>query len=275
MPKEDPWTDDKRPPLHKDNVFNRRADQLRNTAANMRAAMPAAQQSASQSLSQTYLRMAALQQQQQQQAAQQQSQAQPEVQHSYREGPPPTAYQAPLPNAPTQPTAEELERKAVFDSATMTFNLRSIMRMLQHELNRSQHYNRHLSVLMVELNGLKTIELSFGQVAYSLALSAAAIRLQETCSPVELVGRYSDSRFIVVCPERSPEDARLLAEHIRLSFKALSLHAQSQTVVPASIGFVSVAHGCTDIESLIAIADVGADTALERGENQICCAAEE
>jgi diguanylate cyclase (GGDEF)-like protein len=150
-----------------------------------------------------------------------------------------------------------------------------MMRLLQHQLNIARQYDRPLTVMIVALNGLKALELNQGLVAYSLALSAGAIRLYDHCTASDIVGCYTENRFMVICPERSPEQVRALAETILHAFNSSFLTAQVQVLIPASIGYVSVSHGCEDVESLIAIADVGADTAIELGENTICCAAEE
>ncbi|MGH9554003.1 MAG: GGDEF domain-containing protein, partial [Terriglobales bacterium] len=172
-----------------------------------------------------------------------------------------------------QLSQEEIEKKALIDSPTETYNLRSMVRMLQHEVNRSIQFNRPLSVMVVGLSQLKTVEGLNGLVAFTLALSAAATRIKAHCGVADLVGRYSEYRFMVICPERTAEDAMKLAEHIRMGFE--QSFANSQVSIPAAVGVASMSDGCEDVESLIAIADLGADMALERGDNRICRAAAE
>lgn len=271
---DDHWTDK---PGYKGNAFDRRVAGFR-TQTNMKAMSSSPQR---QLQNEAYLRSAAQAVEQAEKQAERQSQLQAlaqQVQSAQESASDirPVPAQAPMPVAAPQPqqqfNIDDLERKILFDAVTSTYNLRTVLRILQQDFKRSLQYNRPLSVMMVELNDLSLLEQNHGLVAYTLGLTGAAEILRAIATPADVIGRYSENRFIILCPERTLEDARAFAERIRDAFATNAIHMQYQFRIPASIGLSSVSEQCPDLESLIAIADIGADTALQSGDNKVCCA---
>jgi GGDEF domain-containing protein len=81
---------------------------------------------------------------------------------------------------------------------------------------------------------------------------------------------------MVVCPEMDEEQAAALAEKIRTVCEAIVVAHQWQNVqLSASIGIASLSPECNDVESFIALADLGADMVTENGGNGVFFAAGE
>lgn len=182
--------------------------------------------------------------------------------------------------SPPQPvremTNDEIDVRAFFDESSPTFNFRYLVRSLHRELVRCQRYNRPLSLLVVTVDRLAAIGMEYGMLAVDNTIKTISEAIVMSCrADVDMVGRYQEDRFMVLLPETPVSGAVVLAERLRKKCESLSItHQWHQIKLGISVGIAhSPAHG-SDIESLIAQADVAADIAQERGGNSICCAPE-
>jgi len=166
-------------------------------------------------------------------------------------------------------TQEQIEEKAFYDPLTNTHNFRFLVRMLDRELKRSRHFGRPLTLLVIALPSLKLVKAQYGLLPYSLALTGVAQTLLRGCGPVDLVGRYGDERFLYVCPEKTLAQAAEFAEHARSAFESLVIPCQYPIRLPPSIGIAAYNEEFTELESLIALADLGADLVIQRGGNGV------
>ena len=167
-------------------------------------------------------------------------------------------------------TDDEIEQRATFDSQTPAFNLRYVVRMLRHELVRSQFFGRTVSILVVSIDNFDKIETEATAVVVEKALDAVAHAVIFSCRPIDMVARYMQSRFLVVCPETEEQQATEFAEKVRKTCEQIAVSHQWQTHrVSASIGIACSSAECSDLESLLAMADLGADMVGERGGNGV------
>jgi diguanylate cyclase (GGDEF)-like protein len=164
-------------------------------------------------------------------------------------------------------TQEQIEERAFFDPLSNTYNFRYLVRMLDRELRRAYHYNRPLSILVVAIPSLKLVKAQYGLLPYSLALTGVAQTLLRGCGPIDLVGKYGDERFLYVCPEKTLSQVAEFAEQVRSAFESLVIPCQYPIRLPPSIGIATYNDEFRELESLIALADLGADLVIQRGGN--------
>jgi diguanylate cyclase (GGDEF)-like protein len=182
--------------------------------------------------------------------------------------------------APSEPVREladdEIDMRAFYDRGTPTYNFRYLIRNFRRELTRSYRYKRYVSILVVSIDNLERIGQEYGVLALDSAVAAAAEVLVNTCrSDVDMVGRYTEDKFIVLCPETPGRGAMVLAERIRKKFEGIAIQHQWHTIrVYASIGIAYFPGHGKDIESLIAQADLATEMVAERGGNGVSFAPE-
>jgi diguanylate cyclase (GGDEF)-like protein len=182
--------------------------------------------------------------------------------------------------APAEPvrelTDDEVDMRAFYDRQTPTYSFRYLVRNFRRELTRSYRYKRYVSILVVAVDNLNRIGQEYGVLALDSAIAAAADVLINTCrSDVDMVGRYMEDRFIVLCPETPGRGAMVLAERIRKKFEGIAIQHQWHTIrVNASIGIAYFPGHGKDIESLIAQADLATEIVCDRGGNGVCFAPE-
>lgn len=104
---------------------------------------------------------------------------------------------------------------AISDSLTGLANYRHLVDILQSELERSGRTNRAFSVLLMDLDGLKTINDRHGHVIGSRALCRVATILRLNSRSIDTAARYGGDEFALVLPETNVAAAEQVAERIR------------------------------------------------------------
>jgi diguanylate cyclase (GGDEF)-like protein len=104
---------------------------------------------------------------------------------------------------------------AISDSLTGLANYRHLVDILQCELERSGRTNRHFSLLLLDLDGLKKINDRHGHVIGSRALCRVATILRLNCRSIDTAARYGGDEFALVLPETSMAAAEQVADRVR------------------------------------------------------------
>jgi diguanylate cyclase (GGDEF)-like protein len=109
---------------------------------------------------------------------------------------------------------QQAKRLAVTDPLTGLANYRLLLERIDTEIKRYGRNGKPFSVLLLDMDGLKKINDTYGHVAGSLALSRMAEVLHSSCREVDTAARYGGDEFALVLPETSSEYARRVAERI-------------------------------------------------------------
>lgn len=172
-------------------------------------------------------------------------------------------------------TNQEVDARAFFDPQTQAYNFRYILRRLEHELARAKYFDRSVAVLVISIDTIKRMPAEWGQSPIDKALDLVAATLFSHSRPFDLIGRYTDDRFVLICPELSLDEVTKIAEDIRDACSVILVKHQWQELrLSVSIGIAISSPEFEDVESLIAIADVGADTVTQNGGNGFCFGAD-
>jgi diguanylate cyclase (GGDEF)-like protein len=170
-------------------------------------------------------------------------------------------------------TEDEIHERALYDLKTGVWNLRYIVTRLQYELYRAQHLQRPLCVMVVALDHFATIAMEYGTADKGIPALAAA--LFQNIGPLDMLGRFSEQRFLVICPEVGREQIEQHANQLREACsRATITHDRTSFNLTVSMGIAVLSAGIEDAESLMAIADLGADKVSDSGGNSLCFAAE-
>ena len=109
---------------------------------------------------------------------------------------------------------EQVRTMAVSDPLTGLANYRRLLDVLQNELQRSHRTGRPFAVLLLDLDGLKTVNDRYGHLVGSRALCRLANVLRVHCRAVDTAARYGGDEFALVLPEASSEAAGCVARRI-------------------------------------------------------------
>jgi diguanylate cyclase (GGDEF)-like protein len=110
--------------------------------------------------------------------------------------------------AKVESLTNEVYKLAALDQLTGLYNRRSGEQRLAEEINRALRYDRPLTLLLLDLDGLKQINDQFGHPAGDLALKTSAERLQRAIRGSDQAVRLGGDEFMVILPECKSEEVR-------------------------------------------------------------------
>jgi diguanylate cyclase (GGDEF)-like protein/PAS domain S-box-containing protein len=109
---------------------------------------------------------------------------------------------------------EEIQRLASTDPLTGLANYRRLLEAFNKEIERSGRTGRPVSVLLLDLDGLKKINDKHGHLAGSRALCRLASVLQQQCRLNDIAARHGGDEFAVILPDTEPDGAHNLARRV-------------------------------------------------------------
>ena len=111
---------------------------------------------------------------------------------------------------------ERVRHMAVSDPLTGLANYRRLLDVLENETERTDRSGRPFAVLLLDLDGLKAINDSYGHLVGSRAICRVADILRIHCRAIDTAARYGGDEFALVLPESQDDEARRVVDRIRL-----------------------------------------------------------
>jgi len=165
---------------------------------------------------------------------------------------------------------DELRQQAIHDALTNLFNRRYLDETLPRELHLAQRRHAPLSVVMLDLDGFKQFNDSFGHGPGDALLHRFGRALREQLRKSDISCRYGGDEFLVVMPDSSIGSTLERLEQIRIFLTSLQIRYDEQTLgmVTLSVGIAqSPEHGTTASE-LLQAADKAMYAAKKAGGNR-------
>jgi diguanylate cyclase (GGDEF)-like protein len=161
---------------------------------------------------------------------------------------------------------------AMTDELTRLPNRRHILAATEIAFDAAKREARSAAVIVLDIDHFKRINDAFGHAAGDTVLQSVAHTCRVALRPADLIGRIGGEEFLVVLPSATEQQAREVAERLRLAVERIDLTSIAPALhVTISLG-VRIA---TDYNSSAAIA--AADSMLyrakESGRNRVEMAA--
>lgn len=166
---------------------------------------------------------------------------------------------------------ESCFEQAIMDPLTQLHNRRYLEGHLNTLVTEAKANNKHLSVLMVDVDHFKAVNDTYGHDAGDIILRECAARLRQNTRGVDLVARVGGEEFVIVMPDTDRIRAGVIGERLRASIaeRAFRVNDDIALRVTASVGL-----GCLeDIEdtpdSVMKRADRALYSAKRHGRNRV------
>jgi diguanylate cyclase (GGDEF)-like protein/putative nucleotidyltransferase with HDIG domain len=158
------------------------------------------------------------------------------------------------------------EKKARIDELTGLFNRRSLDEMIDSEISRHSRYGGAFSLAILDLDGLKSYNDTYGHLAGDSLLKIVGGNIRAALRTSDFAFRYGGDEFAILLPQTSVDDAMMVLERVR---KRIGDGVDaSKMQVTASIGVACWPDDGISHNDIIASADVTLYRAKRGGRNQ-------
>lgn len=163
---------------------------------------------------------------------------------------------------------EALEHISITDPLTQLPNRRFAMRQLRLLWDEALSNHQPLACLMIDADGFKTINDTYGHDAGDHVLQQLANELRDAVRSDDIVCRLGGDEFFAICPNTDLDGGLHVANQIRRKVAALKVPAgKGYWAGSVSIGVAVKRSEMKDIEALIKAADEGVYIAKKDGRN--------
>ena len=150
---------------------------------------------------------------------------------------------------------QNLNFESKTDELTKLFNRRGFYEYGQQLLDVSVAADQTGSVFFCDLDGLKTINDTYGHEIGDLAIKTEAKVLRATFRDSDLIGRLSGDEFGVVAPGLPPRKIEVIRERFKSINEEFSKAAKLPFILSISIGAVEFDAEHSDLKELLKAAD--------------------
>lgn len=168
---------------------------------------------------------------------------------------------------------QTLTWRANYDTLTRLYNRGAFFDIARKMSQECKQHGQPFSVIQMDLDLFKSINDRYGHSSGDKVLAHAAAMLSDAFRTGDVAGRVGGEEFCIVLPDTTLEEARKVAERIRVRINSRELLLKQGNTVRISASFgVSSAFEFNDydFERLQSYADHRLYKAKQNGRNQVC-----
>ncbi len=161
-------------------------------------------------------------------------------------------------------------RLSTIDSLTGLFNRAFYFAAVEREIARSARSGRGFCLLMMDLDGLKSVNDRWGHFVGDRVLRGVGDVIRGGVRRIDTPARYGGDEFVVLLPETDPTGAFVLAEKIRQGVAELAFDGQGREIrTSLSIGVVAYPEDGKTADELMISADQAMYASKRQGKNRV------
>ncbi len=173
----------------------------------------------------------------------------------------------------SQQMEAHMQSIAITDELTGLPNRRALDAALDREIRRAAREKLPLSILMIDIDHFKSVNDQYGHSVGDEVLHRVGQMIATACRRAgDLAARYGGEEFILLLPSTTPEDARKVAENVRMDIlqMAPSSSVPDMRPVSVSIGVASSTAGAPlSCDDVLKRADQALYAAKNAGRNRV------
>jgi two-component system cell cycle response regulator len=165
---------------------------------------------------------------------------------------------------------DEARRLSLTDGLTGLWNRRQFELRAAQELERATRFGERFAVVLIDLDGFKAINDTYGHPIGDAVLVETAQRLSTHTREVDTVARYGGEEFVLLLPQTDAEGAGRVAEKVRAELAAQPVLTDAGPLtISLSAGVAAHPENGVSVEALVAAADGALYAAKAAGKNRI------
>jgi diguanylate cyclase len=171
-----------------------------------------------------------------------------------------------------QQLEKELKWQAQTDPLTGLFNRRQYELLFNQEMASARRNKTPLTLGLIDLDHFKAINDRYGHDLGDHVLCQVADILQQPLRDSDIIGRFGGEEFIIILPRTDVDQARVVAERMRIALSETIISHQGQTVVvSATFALAELTPEDKDINDVIRRADDALYEGKGSGRNCVVC----
>ncbi len=164
----------------------------------------------------------------------------------------------------------ELRDMAMRDDLTQLFNRRYFYDRLQRELDQARAFQRPLAVVVLDVDGLKAVNDTYGHKIGDLLLATVGRLLVQYTRTCDVPARIGGDEFGIVMPETDKSGAFSVAKRLQRALESASVFEENgkRLKLNLSLGLSGYPWGGDDVDAIVQWADtyMYAAKSVRRGE---------
>lgn len=152
---------------------------------------------------------------------------------------------------------KQASEESLTDTLTGLPNRRALDQRLEEETRQADRYNRRYALLMIDLDGFKKINDTFGHPIGDSVLQQVTAALYRAVRATDFISRYGGDEFAIILPEAGLEKAILVADKLKTTLMTTRLHLPNgkEQFLSASIGIAICPIDAFEHKKLLFLAD--------------------
>ena len=165
---------------------------------------------------------------------------------------------------------EEIYRLMTVDGLTQVYNRRFFNEALEREYNRSNRYQRALSLIVFDIDFFKKVNDTHGHLAGDALLRQIAAAVKTRLRREDIFARTGGEEFAVLLPEIGLDGARVTAEKVRRIVETAPFRHETHLIpCTVSLGVAALRGDETEPNALYKAADDCLYEAKQAGRNRV------
>jgi len=134
----------------------------------------------------------------------------------------------------------ELLRQTTMDDVVNCYNRKYMEKRIAQELLRVDRYKRPFSLLLMDVDNFKNINVRYGYDFGNEVLRDVTEALRLELRECDLLGRYREDSFIILLPETARSGAKIVARRLQETISSMVFLKKKRLSLRASIGVTVV-----------------------------------
>lgn len=174
-------------------------------------------------------------------------------------------------NEVLEQSVEELHKLSIIHALTNIYNRRYFFEMAYNTIAIDIREHKHMSLIMFDIDHFKEINDKYGHQTGDYILTTLAKELKSVMRKSDLFARVGGEEFAILLHDTPLEDARVIAEKIRLRVENEIFRFNHHKIkITISAGVTTLDEDHNTIEALYKAADKKLYQAKKEGCNKVC-----
>ncbi|MEM7008713.1 MAG: sensor domain-containing diguanylate cyclase [Thermodesulfobacteriota bacterium] len=165
---------------------------------------------------------------------------------------------------------QKTKELALRDGLTGLYNHRHLKEMLTYTVSHCDRYDERSSLILIDVDNLKSINDTYGHRAGDSVLSFVGKVLTESLRKIDIPARYGGDEFAVVLPNTNKRGSMVVAQKIKTNIKNMPFKFDGDEVlITLSIGIATYPENAPDSEVLFEKSDRALYEAKNQGKDKV------